>query len=228
MNLQDLTLLTVSFNNNLLTGMMLKSFFKQVGNVNIVIIDNGNRIAVDDAFKHHFTVIDNTNQKITGNYNQCSKNHCSSIDYALKHIIKTNWVLLVDNDILFKPSVKEFLTSFNPHNYDCAGEVGWDDAPPNRLFPYFCLINVDKFKSQHKNYFDNDRCIGPGSQEIGPRGVNTPCWYKDTGCSFYEDIKDTWKMDYIKLSDYIVHMKCTGGGNTDVYGFLNQNSQLWM
>lgn len=227
MNLNDLTLLTVSFNNNLLTGMMIKSFFKQVGLVKVVIVDNGTSIAIGDSFKRVFTVVDNMHQKITGDYRQCSKNHCSTIDYALKHLIMTDWVLLVDNDILFKPQTKEFLKLFDCAKYDCAGEIGWDDAPPARLFPYFCLINVRKFNDTKLSYFDDNRCIGPGSKEDGPRGINTSCWYKDTGCSFYEDIKDIWAINEIKLTSYIAHMKCTGEGNRDIAGFLKQNQMLW-
>lgn len=210
MNLNNITLLTVSFNNNLLTGMMLKSFQKYIGKLpEVVIIDNGNKIPIDNDLKSCFTVIDNFNQKITGNYNQCSKNHCSTIDYALKNLIKTKWCLLVDNDILYKPSLKSFLENLNENEFDCCGEIGWDDAPPERLFPYFCLINVEKFKNEKLNYFDNNRCIGPESKEIGRRGHGTKCWYKDTGCSFLEDIKYKWKIKQIKLSDLIVHLKGT-------------------
>ena len=227
MKLNDITLLSVSYNNNLITGMMLKSLSKQISLENIIIFDNGDRIPVDEGLKSCFNVIDNFKQKLTGNYKQCSKNHCSTIDYALKNLIKTKWCLLVDNDILFKPAAKTLLENLNENEFDCCGEIGWDDAPPERLFPYFCLINVKKFKNDNLNYFDNDRCIGPGSKEVGPRGPTTKCWYKDTGCSFLEDIKDTWKIKQIKLQDYIVHLKCTGGGNTNYKEFLALNIDLF-
>lgn len=227
MNIKDLSLLTVTFNNNILTAFMIKSFYKQIGKPkDIIIIDNGTTTPVDPAMKRVFHVIDNTNQRITGDYHQCSKNHCSTIDYALKQIVKTEWVLLVDNDILFKPTAKAFLESFNPSLYDYAGEVGWDDAPPNRLFPYFCLINVSKFNNEHQSYFDDIRCIGPGSKQVGPRGKDTPCWYMDTGCSFYEDTKSNWRLNAIQLDDYIVHMKLTGRANKDFVKFLTANHHL--
>lgn len=227
MKISEITLLTASFNNNLLTTMMIKSFYKQVCKVETLIIDNSTFQPVNSDMKELFNVIDNTNQKITGNYNQCSKNHCSSIDYALKKYIKTKWCLLVDNDVLFKPEVKKLLTEFKDNEFDCCGEIGWDDAPPVRLFPYFCLINVEKFINEKLNYFDNDRCIGPGSKEIGNRGPGTPCWYKDTGCSFLEDIQNSWKIQEIQLSNYIVHMKCTGQNNRDFRKFLNNNRDLF-
>lgn len=226
MNIKNLTLLTVSFNNNIMTGLMIKSFFKQLQNdIEVVIVDNGTALQVDENLKSIFNVVDNFQHKLLPDYKQCSKNHCVAIDYALKNIIKTKWVLLVDNDVFFKPSIKDFLEHF-AEDSDCVGEVGWDDAPPVRLFPYFCLINVDKFRNEKLNYFDNDRCIGPGSKEVGKRGPGTPCWYKDTGCSFLEDIQNSWKIQEIQLSNYIVHMKCTGQSNRDFRKFLNDNRDL--
>jgi len=226
MKLCDLTLLTVSFNNNMITGLMIKSFFKQLHNeTNVVIVDNGTYEAVDERMKSVFEVVDNFQHKLLPNYNQCSKNHCSAVDYVLKNIIKTKWVLLVDNDVFFKPTIKDLLLNFD-ETFDCMGEVGWDDAPPIRLFPYFCLINVEKFRNEKLNYFDNDRCIGPGSKEIGKRGPGTPCWYKDTGCSFYEDIKDIWKIKEIKLDDFIVHNKTTGMRKMTIQDFIKNNLEL--
>ena len=68
MKLSDLTILTVSFNNNILTGMMLKSFCKQVGEMpEVVIVDNGDKIPVDSRLKSCFTVIDNFQNKLLSN-----------------------------------------------------------------------------------------------------------------------------------------------------------------
>ena len=74
----DITLLTCSFNNNFMTSLMIKSFYKQVGiEVPVVIMDNGTKEFCTENMKEVFTVIDNTNYKITHNYHQDSKNHCS-------------------------------------------------------------------------------------------------------------------------------------------------------
>lgn len=228
MKLNDITVLSVTFNNNLLTGLMLKSLVKQLGTLpECIIIDNGTTLPADERLKDFVTVFDNRNQHVTGNYRQCSKNHCSTVDYALKNLVKTKWCLLVDNDVLFKPTVKKMLEDLNENEFDCCGEIGWDDAPPERLFPYFCLINVEKFRNEKLNYFDNDRCIGPGSKEIGACGPNTKRWYKDTGCSFLEDIKDRWRLKLIKMSDVIIHKKSNGYGFTDEKTFLTVNKELY-
>lgn len=211
MNLSNLTLLTVTFNNNLLTGMMIKSFFKQMQDMphEVIIVDNGDKQRASEHFGDIFTVVDNYNHALIKDYKQISKNHCAAIDYALKHCVHTDWVLLVDNDILFLPELKKFLTKFNTNACDCSGEIGWDDAPPNRLFPYFCLINVKKLKQSNISYFDNKRCIGKHSKITGKYG-STQRWYKDTGCSFLEDITaKKWHIQQIHLSNYIVHLKGT-------------------
>ena len=226
MNLNDLTILTVSFNNNLLTGMMLKSFHKQVDNLpEVVIVDNGDKIPVDESLKSCFTVIDNFNHKLLANEFQASRNHCVAIDYALKNCIKTNWCLLVDNDILFKPAIKKFLNTLNENEFDACGEIGWDKTPPNRLFPYFCLINVKKFKAEQLNYFDrnNITCFyTEGKKETEQAKYNV----KDTGYSFYESIKLTWRIREIKIGELVVHLKGAMLYKKDVKAWLNANKDL--
>lgn len=218
MNLNDITVLTATYNNNILTGMMLKSLYKQLDtDIKISIIDNGTKIFADNDMKELFDVIDNTNFKLTPNYNQPSRNHCSSIDYAFKNCIKTKYVLLVDNDILFKPSVKQLLENL-PDDFDCVGEVGWDSTPPNRLFPYFCIINLEKFKQDNLNYFDETRIIK--NSRI--------CNKYDTGYSFYEDIKTlNWNIIPIKFKDYIVHLKGAMNNNKNFYPWLQEHRDLY-
>ena len=96
----------------------------------------------------------------------------------------------------------------------------------NKLITKERMILMSFVTNEKLNYFDNDRCIGPGSKEVGKRGPGTPCWYKDTGCSFLEDIQNSWKIQEIQLSNYIVHMKCTGQSNRDFRKFLNDNRDL--
>lgn len=191
----------------------------------IIIVDNGTTQSINEL-NNVFTVIDNYKHKLLKDYNQISKNHCAAIDYAMKNCVHTDWVLLVDNDILFLPQLKQFLTKFDETAYDCAGEIGWDDAPPNRLFPYFCLINVKHMKKQNISYFDNERCIGKGSKITGKYG-STQRWYKDTGCSFLEDIRThSWRIQKIHLSDYTVHLKGTLHGKNFIQ-FLQTHHNLF-
>lgn len=218
MKLNNLSILTVSFNNNLLTGMMLKSFQKQVGELpEVVIVDNGDKIPVDNGLKSCFNVIDNFQNKLLSKEANASRNHAKAIDYALKNCIKTKWVLLVDNDILFYPRLSNFIRTFNDAEWDTAGEIGYDYTPPDRIFPYLNLINVDKFNKERRNYYDEQRIILD--------------WKKsnkmDTGYSFFEDIKNEWKIYQIKLSDFCIHLKSGSLWNKNIKQWLTENKELF-
>ena len=212
--LKNTTLLTCTFNNNLMTKCMLMSFFKQIKQIiPVVIMDNGTKEFCTDDMKDNFIVIDNTNYKLTPNFNQVSRNHCNSIDYALKNCIKTKYVLLCDNDILFKPTINNLFYEIDNKNYDCVGEIGEDYTPPTRLYPFMCLIDVEKMKQEKINYYDDNRILK------NPYISNT----YDTGCSFYEDIKTKWNIKQINLEDYIVHLK-----NGTYKGYKKNKNLEWL
>ena len=191
--LNNLTVLTCTFNNNLLTKCMIMSLAKQLGFLPpVVIMDNGTKEFCSPDMREMYTVIDNTNFKITKNYNQISRNHCASIDYALKHCIKTKYVLLCDNDILFKPNVKELLK--NLENADACGEVE-KSSRGLRLLPFFCIIDVEKMKKDGVNYFDENDCMNNmetifddnGNWKSNKMLSSTPSGL-DTGGSFLKEI----------------------------------------
>ena len=196
--LDNITLLTVSYNNNLLTTMMIKSCFKQIGRrIPVCIIDTGKNQKCDNDLKECFDVYDCSDINL-----KSSRQHAFAIDYALKNCIKTKYVMLCDNDILFKPELSTlllFLDTFE--NLDVIGEIGWDITPPDRLFPYFCIINVEKFNNEKMNYYDKNRII-KNSKKLNKY---------DTGYSFYEDIKkNKWNIKKIKMKNFIIHLKgCT-------------------
>lgn len=193
--LDNITLLTVSYNNNLLTGFMIKSCFKQIGQeIPVCIIDTGKNQKCDNNLKELFNVYDCSNVDLTS-----SRQHSYAIDYALKNCINTKYVMLCDNDILFKSELNNlllFLDTFK--EIDAVGEIGWDCTPPNRLYPYFCIINVEKFNTEKLNYYDSKRII-KDSKKLNKY---------DTGYSFYEDIKkNNWDIKTIKMNNFIVHLK---------------------
>jgi len=204
--------------------MMIKSFLKQVGGIprDIVIIDNGTIIPVDDDAKRVFHVVDNFNHKLLPDEHQASRNHCASIEYALRHIIRSKWCLLVDNDVLFKPTLNEFIKQFDDDQYDACGEIGFDKSPPDRLFPYFCLINVMKFNQNNLTYFDRDRTIKYGLPGFTDKSYNV-C---DTGYSFYEDIKNIWSIKAIKIKTYCKHLKGGMLKHKDIYAWFDKNKDL--
>ncbi|HPB20331.1 MAG TPA: glycosyltransferase [Bacteroidales bacterium] len=228
--LDKITLLTCTFNNNLLTTMMIKSLFKQIKRtIPVVIIDNGTKEACTDDMKDIFTVIDNTNFKILKNQNQVSRNHCYSIDYALKNCIKTKYVLLCDNDILFKSNLLDFFNKLT--TFDAVGEISNDIK--QRFLPYFCIIDIEKFKNDNLNYYDPNRCMNhvitiynKNFEYVTRRVLNNKPVY-DTGASFYYDIKSkNWNITKIKLDKYIVHLGSTTWCKKDYVKWLSIHKDL--
>ena len=238
MKIEDLTLLTCTFNNNLLTKCMIMSLVKQLGiDIPIVIMDNGTTELCTNEMREIFNVIDNSNYKITGNFGQISRNHCASIDYALKNLIKTKYVLLCDNDILFKPTVKDLIENMN--DTDCVGEIEKDKCgKPWRVFPFFCIINVEKLKKENINYFDETRCMNELDTSFDEKGNwkadirKSQKSFGDTGSSFLWDIeKSNWKIDKIKLEDYILHFAMASWNpnvKNRIESWLTENRNLFI
>lgn len=191
---KDISLLTTTYNRHEFTYNMVVSFLE---NSNIVcpifILDNSDKIPFETPISSFISVIDNTNYKNTPNFFQASKNHCASIDYAFYSVIQTKYVLLVDNDVVFHPSIITIIN--NRNKYNLIGEIGHDIVPGDRLFPYMCIIDLEWVKSRHIHYFDEPRCI-------------TPQKTMDTGASFLEDcLYYNPSIMKIHLSDYIIHLK---------------------
>lgn len=193
-DLHDITLLTATFNRHDFTVSMLQSFFDVFKNMpKTLILDNSTDIPFPDIPNNYVTVIDNTNFKHTPNYNQPSKNHCASLDWILHNGIETKYCMLCDNDILFKPNALSILNEYSAFN--AVGEIGYDRVPPARLYPYFCVIDIDFITSNNIRYFDKSRCM-----------INNATM--DTGCSFYQDmVANKANIKNIHLSDYVIHLK---------------------
>jgi len=235
--LSDITLFTCNFNNNLMTKCMIMSFFKQYGEVPVVIMDNSTIEYCSDNIKSMFTVIDNTNFKIIKNYNQISRNHCASIDYVLKNCIKTKYVILCDNDVLFKPEIKTLLNELD--NIDAVGEIDYHKKLHKdwRLLPFFCIINVEKMKKENINYFDQNRCMNQYDTCFDDNGnwknniIKDNLEYGDTGSSFLWDIqKANWNIKKIDLHKYINHYAMASWNPEVKYNIVNWldiNSNLW-
>lgn len=175
----------------------------------VCILDNSTQVAFPKIPNKYITVIDNTNFKYTPNYNQPSKNHAASLDWCIYNHINTKYIVLCDNDILFKP---QFIQLFSlSDNFHILGDIGYDIIPPNRLYPYMCIIDCDFMKSNDIRYFDNARCMENGLM--------------DTGYSFLQDvIKFNACIHQIHLYDYIIHLK----GGTLHDKSLNALSQMQM
>lgn len=240
--LDDITLLTCTFNNNLLTKCMIMSCYKQLKKeIPIVIMDNGTTELCSSDLKEMFNVIDNSNYQLTKNYNQISRNHCASIDYAIKNLIHTKYMILCDNDILYNSNITKLIEELNKNDeIDCCGEIELHNKLkyPFRLLPFFCIINVDKMKQQNINYFDENRCMNQLDTNFDNNGnwknniIKDNKEYGDTGSSFLWDIQDKkWNIKNIKINNYIKHYAMASWNpqvKFNIPKWLSQNKDLFM
>ena len=203
--LPNCTLITASFNNALLTRIMLMSLWNKMCFPKVLVIDNSTMdffIPNEQERRLGVSVINNHNYRLTKNWGigQVSKNHCNSLDYALRKV-STDWAIICDNDILFNNRIIELCNVLQQSRVDIIGEIGYDAVKPARLFPYLCAIRVSAIKCAKISYFDPKRCMIPGVDETGKK-----CNLYDTGYSFYQDaLRAGLKIQRIKLNDYCVH-----------------------
>lgn len=209
--MSDIALLTANFNYDELTFHMVDSF-RKVTRVDIPIycVDNSNAKAIDakKARDYGINIIDNTMYSHTPFTTDPSTNHCQSIEYALS-LLPADYCILVDNDVIFKPKMKEFVGKIGEFmsSYDCVGEIGHDVLPKDRIFPYLCLFNLKKMRVDNIHYYREFSII---------RGI------ADTGASFYDDIRNRgWRIAQIRLNDYIIHLKNGSFGKRNIQSFLN-------
>lgn len=203
---------------------MMKSFVKQAGySIPICIIDNSTTTPLPRINSTQVTIIDNCNFKHTPNYNQASMNHCASLEYAMQQI-NTRYILLCDNDILFHPTISTLLSN-DVNSYNAYGEIGYDIVPPNRLFPYFCIIDNTLKKQQHISYFDETRIVSYG-RDASHMDIKYSKY--DTGYSFLEDIQaNGWLINKIKITDYAIHLKGASLHAKDITKWINKFSNLF-
>jgi hypothetical protein len=223
----DLTIFTCNYNTDILVTMLIKSLYKNMpfydGKILIFNNSNVNSLNINTS---SVTTINNTTQSILNFDNIFSQykihsewinhphkfvsaRHCCTIDYVIKNLIKTKYMLLIDSDILFK---KSFLPLYQKlQNYNTIGMVETNSiVKPHRIYPYFCFIDVDFVKNHNVNYFDPYRM----------RTLTTIPY--DTGASFYIDMnKEKHKFLNIILDNYVEHM---GSASFD----FRKNPYLWL
>lgn len=215
--LNNITLFTVNFNNMYMTCRMLESFFYNCDfNIPFYIVDNStiNEKNVDLIY-NNFNIIDNKNFKILNDLNDISKNHSLTIDYILYNVIKTDYVILCDNDVIFKSELNNILKEYM--EYDTIGTIEDGYVPPLRITPVFCIINLKKLKADKIKYYIENKCkvsITPFKKTTFLYGQNYEIpveYYYDTGSAFYEQIVEkNWNIKNINPNNYYEHFDGLG------------------
>lgn len=213
--LANCSIITATVKHHELVDKLLTSLKKQVGQMPpaIVILNNGKTIHQPKSEFENTVIIevDNRESRLAKPMeDQNSHRHCASLDYALKHLVKTKYAVLCDNDILFKPDVKSIFDA--TPDYDAMGHVCEDIRGHIRLEPYFCVLNIEKMKADGISYYDGRRC-----------------WPKlDTGGSFLADVQEKkWRIHETRTDKYIVHLSGAELYNRNTVKWFNENKSLW-
>ncbi len=168
--MEDLTLISCSYNTPVVTIGMLKSFFIYHKPTKVLIIDN----STDDL----------TAQELVHYKVPFIKNpgglHIKSVDTLLDNVT-TTYALLVDTDVLFTSAQDELFNSFKEGDYAIMGEICGDRGGKKihyRVHPWYCFINVAtirkhgiKFYNEAKQFSSSDKLY-------------------DVGCTFFDDIRE--------------------------------------
>lgn len=190
--MDELTLITCSYNTPQITLTMLKSWMAvHKKTQRLVLIDNS------------------TNQDTAGLlYDnkipyKCSpgNSHGQGINEAL-NLCKTKYALLVDTDVVFLKDHTDIFEQFKLMDLTIMGKVEGDRGGKkiyNRVNPWHCFIDVEKIKKYNITFFDEERMKA---------SFKTDKIY-DIGSTFLEDIKNAGlKVGDVDLErNYYLHLE---------------------
>ena len=228
--MNDLTIISCSYNTPQVTEVMLKSFVKVHGNG-----------------PFHFLISENFTDRKTRDYLNKNKvpyfprtgaTHVEGVELLLE-ACTTKYALLVDTDIVFKEDVGLLLDMMKLHDLTMFGEVCGLRGGYNlheRIHPWFCMVNVDNIKKHNIKFNDPERVKKFNSEGFYnnipinkvQQGNIIPMY--DVGATFYEDIrKVNFKVAHIvNLNTWYTHyegfswQRVLGHG-----GFEQLGNQVW-
>lgn len=166
--MDNLTLISCSYNTPMVTENMLKTYLLY-NNSEILISENSTN---EETLK----ILESGNIPYIRNYGGL---HGPSVDILLDSV-KTDYVLLVDTDVLFHKSCSDIFESFVSMDLCLMGEIVGDRGGKRlhkRVNPWFCFINAEQVKENGIKFYD----------EVRMKSRNEVRY--DVGSSFFEDIK---------------------------------------
>ena len=190
--MDDLTLLTCSYNTPDITLTMLKSWMHVHNKIQrLVLCDNSTNNNTKDLLYDH---------KVPYTSNP-GMSHGDGVNEALK-LCKTKYALLVDTDVIFLKDHSIIFQQFKDMDLTIMGKVEGDRGGKsiyNRVNPWHCFVNVEKIKQHGIIFFDKERMKD---------SFKTNKIY-DIGSTFLEDIKaNNLKIGNVDLlNNYYIHLE---------------------
>lgn len=176
--MNNITLITCSYNTPDVTANMLKSFIVLHPECPILISENSTNSETENILKRaNIPFI-------------CNKHglHGPSVDLLLNEI-KTKYALLVDTDIIFLKNHDSLLKRFSELDLTIMGDIEGDRGGKKihrRVHPWHCFINVENVKKHSIRFYDKERMLK--KEDI----------IYDIGSSFLEDIRKL----KLKIADF--------------------------
>ena len=176
--MNNITLITCSFNTPVVTHNMLKSFTAFHPECPVIVCEN----STDDA-----------TQKLLAAANvpfflNAGGLHGPSVDLLLERVA-TKYALLVDTDVLFLRKHDEVYDQFRANELSLMGDIVGDRAGKLlhlRVHPWHCFIDVENIRKHNIKFYDDVRMRSRNERRY------------DVGSSFFEDIKAAG----LKIADY--------------------------
>jgi len=190
--MNDLTLITCSFNTPDITLTMLRSWMSVHNSTQrLVLVDN----STDDKTKG--LLFDN---KIPYT-SRPGLSHGQGVNEALK-LCKTKYALLVDTDVIFLKNHTDIFEQFKSMDLAIMGKVEGDRGGKkiyNRVNPWHCFIDVERIKEHGITFFNEEKM---------KNSFKTDKIY-DIGSTFLEDIKKAGlKIGNVDLEkNYFLHLE---------------------
>ena len=176
--MNDITLITCSYNTPVVTTNMLKSFVRLHPNCKILVCDN----STDDATRLYLQ-----RAKIPFIINEGGL-HAPSVDILLQQVKTTN-ALLVDTDVVFFKPHHDVYEQFVKMGLTLMGDIEGDRGGKKihlRVHPWHCFINVNHIKQHGLKFYDKQRMTQRGEVLY------------DVGSSLIEDAKK----QKLKIADF--------------------------
>lgn len=170
--MEDLTLITCSYNTPDITLTMLRSWIASHDiTQRIILCDNSTNDETSNLLKlHNIPFIAST-----------GASHGEGINYAL-NLCTTKYALLVDTDVVFLKNHSDIFKQFKDMDLTLMGKIEGDRGGKSihkRVNPWHCFINVEDIKKHNITFFDSERMR---------ESFSTNKIY-DIGSTFLEDIK---------------------------------------
>lgn len=170
--MEELTLITCSYNTPHITLTMLRSWMHVHNHVQrLILIDNSTDAVTRDLLEEY---------KIPY-ISSPGNTHGQGVNQAIS-LCKTKYALLIDTDVIFLKDHYPLLETFKNNDLTVMGKIEGDRGGKKiykRVNPWHCFLNIENIKKHEIAFFHEERMKA---------SFETSRIY-DIGSTFFEDVK---------------------------------------